>query len=95
MIDHIQKIAKDAAVQFAKSETGRRIVSHPQVQAAVLTAINRRAKFRRAMTERVQNLAKEHKLVTREDVAKLKKQIRQLESTVRTLRSELETKGAD
>lgn len=90
MIDQVRRAAQQGAKSLLKSELGRKVLKSPQFQAAVMKAINTRAHARQAVTKQVQNFAKDHKLVTKADMAKLRRTVRELEATVTSLRAELE-----
>ena len=66
-------------MQFMQSEAGRKLMADPRFQKAVMELFNRRAKLQRAVTKRVQAFARRHRLATRDDVAELKRRLRELE----------------
>jgi BMFP domain-containing protein YqiC len=85
---------KQAGLQIAMSPQAMKLLSNPNVQKAMMKAINMRSDIRMTMQRRVSSFAKNMDLVTREDVSRLKQTIRDLESTVSRLKSDLEKKPA-
>jgi len=82
-----------AAKQLGKllaSDTTMKVLSNPQVQQVMMKAINMRSEVRETVGKQVKVFASAFDLVTREDVATLKKKMRDMENTIDDLRAELE-----
>ena len=90
MLEDVLRIARNQAGRVLKSPTTLKVLSNPRVQRAMLQAINLRADLRQKVTVQVEDFARNHNLVTREDVAQLRRTIRELEATVATLRNEVD-----
>ena len=80
---------QENAMKFMQSEMGRRLMANPNFQSFLMKTINTRAEVRKKVTVRVQEFAKNYKLVTRDDFAGLRRNIRDLEATVQALKAEL------
>jgi polyhydroxyalkanoate synthesis regulator phasin len=72
------------------SDAAMKVVSDPRVQGAMLRAINMRGELREAVERRVSTIATALDLVTRDDVATLRRTIRDLEDSVEDMREELD-----
>jgi polyhydroxyalkanoate synthesis regulator phasin len=90
----VKRSLESGAKRALQSELGRKFIANPQVQAALMAAINKRAELQKVVTERVQDFAKEHKLVTKDELAKLRRTIRELEATVADLQTKLANEAA-
>ncbi len=90
MLDQIKDIAARKVGAALASDAAMKVVSNPKVQGAMLRAINARGELREAVERRVSTLATALDLVTREDVARLRRTIRDLEDSVEDMRTELE-----
>ena len=90
MIDMVFKTAQEQAEKVLRSPATLRFLSNPRVQKTMLQAINLRAEIRQKVTTQVEGFARNHNLVTREDVAKLRRTLREMEGTLAQLRVELE-----
>jgi len=89
MIEDVLRMARNQAGRVLKSPTTLKVLSNPRVQRAMLQAINLRSDIRQKVTVQVEDFARNHNLVTREDVAHLRRTIRELEATVATLRNQV------
>ena len=89
MIDMVLKTAQEQAEKILRSPATLRLLSNPRVQKTMLQAINLRAEIRQKVTTQVEGFARNHNLVTREDVAKLRRSLREMEGTLAQLRVEL------
>ncbi len=89
MLDQLKNMAARRVGKVLASDATMKVVADPRVQKAMMRAINMRADARELVEQRVQNVAAVLDLVTREDVASLKRTIRDLEDTVEELRDEL------
>lgn len=89
-LDSFKDLAARKVGAVLASDAAIKVVSNPKVQGAMLKAINARGELREAVERRVSNLATALDLVTRDDVATLRRTIRNLEDTVEELREELD-----
>lgn len=89
-LDSLKDLAARKVGAVLASDTAIKVVSNPKVQGAMLKAINARGELREAVERRVSTLATALDLVTRDDVATLRRTIRNLEDTVEELREELD-----
>ena len=89
VIDMVLKTAQEQAEKVLRSPATLRFLSNPRVQKTMLQAINLRAEIRQKVTTQVEGFARNHNLVTREDVAKLRRTLREMEGTLAQLRVEL------
>ena len=95
MIDNIKNLAARRLGQALASDVTLKVLSNRQVQGAMLRAINVRAEARDLVESRLQGVASALDLVTHEDVASLKRIIRDMEEQIDELREELDTARAD
>ncbi len=72
------------------SDAAMKVLNDPRVQTAMLRALNARGELRGAVERRVSSLATALDLATHDDVAGLRRTIRNLEDTLEELRGELE-----
>ena len=89
MLDQLKTVAARRVGQILASDTTMKVVGDPRVQSAMMRAINLRADAREVVERQVQGVAAVLDLVTREDVASLKRTIRDLEDMVEELRDEV------
>ncbi|MEY3013133.1 MAG: hypothetical protein RIT45_1868 [Pseudomonadota bacterium] len=89
-LDSLKDLAARKVGAALASDTAMKVVSNPKVQGAMLRALNARGELREAVEKRVSTLATALDLVTREDVATLRRTIRNLEDTLEELREELD-----
>ena len=94
MLETNIKLAQRQAEKAMRSPTTMKILTNPRVQRTMMQAINLRADLHQRVTSQVQGFAKSHNLVTREDVAKLRRTLREMEGTISVLRTELATETA-
>lgn len=94
MLDSLVSNIKKQATKAMSSPAARKVLSDPRFQRAVLKAINVRADVHKTIEGRVQGFATSYNLVTRSDVAKLRRTIRELETTVANLKKQLEKQAA-
>ncbi len=89
MLDQLKTVAARRVGQILASDATMKVVGDPRVQTAMMRAINLRADAREVVERQVQGVAAVLDLVTREDVATLKRTIRDLEDMVEELRDEV------
>lgn len=65
------------------------LLADPRVQKAVMQLINLRGELRQRISGTVQSFARDYSIATREDMAKLRKTVRDMERTIQTLQNEL------
>lgn len=87
MIDTVIKTAKEQVNSFMKSETGRKILTDPRAQRLLMKVVAVRVGVHKTVETKVQNLARAYDLPTRDDVASLRKKIRDLEKELKTLKN--------
>ena len=90
MIDDLKNLAARRLGQVLASDVTLKVLSNRQVQGAMLRAINVRAEARDLLESRLQGVASALDLVTHEDVAGLKRTIRDMEDQLDELRHELD-----
>lgn len=90
MIDALKNIAARQVGRVLASDATMKVISNPQVQSAMMRAINFRAEARDVVESRLHGVASALDLVTADDVATLKRKIRDLEDEVTDLRDELD-----
>ena len=90
MIDDLKNLAARRLGQVLASDVTLKVLSNRQVQGAMLRAINVRAEARDLLESRLQGVASALDLVTHEDVAGLKRTIRDMEDQLDELREELD-----
>lgn len=66
-----------------------RFLSDPRVQKAMMQLINLRGDLHQKVSGKVQGFARNYSLVTRDDMAKLRRTVRELQNTISTLESEV------
>ncbi|MSQ84085.1 MAG: hypothetical protein EXR77_14580 [Myxococcales bacterium] len=89
MLNQIKDMAAKHVGRVLSSDAAMNVLTSPQLKNAVVTAINLRAEARDALERRVKDVATALELVTREDVAKLRRSIRDLEDHLAELQSQL------
>ena len=89
MIDELKNLAARQLGKALASDTTMKVLSNQQVQSAMMRAINLRAEARDLVESRIQGVATALDLVTHDDVASLKRTLRDLEDTIEELRDEL------
>ncbi len=89
MLDQLKTLAARRVGQLLASDATMKVVGDPRMQAAMMRAINLRADAREVVERQVQGVAAVLDLVTRDDVASLKRTIRDLEDMVEELRDEV------
>lgn len=94
MLDSILSNIKKQATKAMSSPTARKVMGDPRFQGAVMKAINVRADVHKTIEGKVQGFATSYNLVTRSDVAKLRRTIRELESAVGSLKKQIEKQAA-
>ena len=90
MLDSLVSNLKKQATKAMSSQTARKVMGDPRFQRAIMKAINVRADVHKNIEGRIHGFATNYNLVTRSDVAKLRRSIRELESTVASLQKKLE-----
>ena len=89
MLNQIKDMAAKHVGRVLSSDAAMNVLTSPQLKNAVVTAINLRAEARDALERRVKDVATALELVTREDVSKLRRSIRDLEDHLAELQSQL------
>ena len=82
---------KRAGMTVVMSPQTMKLLSNPNVQKAMMRAINLRADLRETVQKNVSTWARNMNLVTSDEVLSLKRTIRELESTLERMRRELKT----
>ena len=95
MLNHLKSVAAQRVGKVLASDATLKVVGDPRVQRVMMRAINLRADAREVVERQVKEVAAALDLVTREDVASLKRTIRDLEDTVEELRDELADSQAE
>lgn len=90
MLDQFIQIATKQVSKVLASDTAAKVLSSPQLQQVVVTAINARATVRDAAETTLKQVASKLDLPTKDDVAKVRRKVRDLEDTVAELREQLE-----
>ncbi len=89
LLDQVKDVAARQVGKVLASDTTLKVLSSPQVKNAMVAAINLRAEARDVVELGVKQMAKQLDLVTRDDVAKLKRSVRDLQHEVEDLREQL------
>lgn len=87
MFDTVIKTAQKQVKSFMKSDTGRKILTDPRAQRLLMKVVAIRVGVHKTVETKVQDLARAYDLPTRDDVASLRKKIRDLEKEIKTLKS--------
>ncbi len=90
MLSQIKDIAAKQVSKVLASDATLKVIGNPQLQQALVAAINLRAEARDLVERRVKNLASTLELVTRDDVAKMRRSIRDLEDNLAEVRDQLD-----
>ncbi len=89
MWDQIKDAAARQVSKVLASDTTMRVLTSPQVKQAFVTVVNFRAEARDLVEKQVKDVAKSLDLVTRQDVAKLRKTVRDLQDHLDELRDQV------
>ena len=95
MLEHFKDLAARQVGKVLSSDATMKVLSSPQLKTAIVTAINLRAEARDAVEKRVRDVADKLELVTRQDVASMKRSIRDLEDHLADLRGQLDDAQAE
>lgn len=95
MLNQLKDIAARELGKVLASDATMKVLTSPQLKTMVVKAINLRAEARDAVEKRVKDVAKALELVTRDDVARLKRSIRDLEDHMDDLRGQVAEAQAD
>ena len=76
LLDQVKDVAARQVGKVLASDATLKMLSSPQVKNAMVAAINLRAEARDVVEMGVKQVAKQLDLVTRDDVAKLKRSMR-------------------
>lgn len=95
MLNQLKDIAAKQVGRVLASDATLKVISSPQVQQAVVAAINLRAEARDLVEKRVRDIAGALELVTRDDVAKLRRSIRDMEDHLSEMRDQLDQAQAE
>ena len=93
LLEQVKDVAARQVGKVLASDATLKVLSSPQVKNAMVAAINLRAEARDAVELGVKQVAKQLDLVTRDDVAKLKRSMRDLQHEVEDLREQLAAQG--
>ena len=94
LLDQVKDLTARQVGKVLASEATLKVLSSPQVKNAMVAAINLRAEARDVVELGVKQVARQLDLVTRDDVAKLKRSVRDLQHEVEDLRDQLATQQA-
>ena len=83
--------AQSQADKILRSPKTLSLLADPRVQKTIIQLINLRAELRKAVSGKVQGLAKDYSIATREDMAKMRRTIREMERTISSLKKELDS----
>jgi hypothetical protein len=89
VLNQLKDIAARQVGKVLSSDATMRVLSSPQLQNVMMTALNLRAEAKDIVEKQVREVASALELVTREDVAKLRRSIRDLEDQVADLQTQL------
>lgn len=89
LLEQVKDVAARQVGKVLASDATMKVLSSPQLKNAFVAAINLRAEARDVVELGVKQVAKQLDLVTRDDVAKLKRSVRDLQHEVEDLREQL------
>ena len=89
LLEQVKDVAARQVGKVLASDATLKVLSSPQVKNAMVAAINLRAEARDVVELGVKQMAKQLDLVTRDDVAKLRRSMRDLQHEVEDLRDQL------
>lgn len=89
MLDQFVQIAAKQVGKVLASDAAAKVLASPQLQQVVVTAINARATVRDAAEVTIKQVVTKLDLPTKDDVAKVRRKVRDLEDTVADLREQL------
>lgn len=92
LLETMKDVAARQVGKVLANEATLKVLSSPQVKNAMVKAINLRAEARDVVELGVKQVAKQLDLVTRDDVARLKRTLRDLEHEVADLREQVAAK---
>ena len=95
MMKSILELAQAQADKILRSPKTLSLLADPRVQKTIIQLINLRGELRKTVSGKVQGFAKDYSLATREDMAKMRRTIRDMERTIGTLQKELDAIKAD
>jgi polyhydroxyalkanoate synthesis regulator phasin len=95
MLDFVVSSLKKKATAAISSPAARKLMGDPRVQRTVMKAINLRADIHKRIEGQVKGFASSYNLVTRSDIATLRRTIRELESTVAALQKQARDAGGN
>ena len=90
MLNLLKDIAAKQVGKVLTSEATMRVLNSAELRHVVVTAINMRAGARELLETRVKDLAASLELVTREDMAHVRRSMRDLEDHIAELREQLD-----
>jgi predicted nucleic acid-binding Zn-ribbon protein len=90
MLNLLKDIAAKQVGKVLASEATMRVLNSAELRHVVVTAINMRAGARELLETRVKDLAATLELVTREDMAHMRRSMRDLEDHIAELREQLD-----
>ena len=91
LLDQVKDVAARQVGKVLASDATLKVLASPQMKNVMVTAINLRAEARDVVELGVKQVAKQLDLVTRDDVAKLKRSVRDLQHELEDLREQLAT----
>jgi hypothetical protein len=89
MLNSLKDMAAKQVGKVLSSDATMKVLSSPQLQEALVKAVTLRAEAIDMVDKGVKGLAKSLELVTREDVAKLRRSIRDLEDQLADMQAKL------
>lgn len=95
MLDHLKDIAARQVGRVLASDATLKVLSSPHLKTAFVTAINLRAEARDVVEQRVRDVAARLDLATSDQVATLRRTVRDLEDRVQDLGEALAAAEAD
>ena len=89
MLNSLKDMAAKQVGKVLSSDATMKVLTNPQLQEALVKAVTLRAEAMDMVDKGVKGLAKSLELVTREDVAKLRRSIRDLEDQLADMQAKL------
>ena len=90
LLNQVKDVAARQVGKMLSSDATQKVLFSPQVKNAMVAAINLRAEARDVVEIGVKQVAKQLDLVTKDDVARLKRSVRDLEHELADLREQLD-----
>lgn len=90
LLNQVKDVAARQVGKMLASDATQKVLFSPQVKNAMVAAINLRAEARDVVELGVKQVAKQLDLVTKDDVARLKRSVRDLQHELSDLREQLD-----